>query len=956
MGPPPSRCRRSAGAWLVLAGVLGALGPSAEASPPGPGVLGLAEDGRVGVFVVSGPYEARKPTGAPATSTGAKLALGDRPSGMPPLALSEALVCAGGDPDPCSRRTTVEIARSGVVDLKERLAPRGEALAYATFTLRTERDFRGFLLLSVDDGVRVSVDGKVIHSRDEGRPPRDDDDAVPLSLSAGRHVVSLELHQHDGPWQVAARIVDEGLARPTGLVVEVPSGAAALAAMHPARIRVTRALDATATKLVPEVRVSFPDGVPDGRELPVTVRVLRGGTVLSEAYAGIADPTGITKISAPSLPVLGVDGASVEVRVGADVESFPVVAPEKVLAALELASRALAMPPAPPDGPKGAGLTLADLRLDVELRVSRLRAFVSEADADRAALDTEADELASEARALTEGHPLEKISGARRHAMRSRADDRTTELGLYVPPAYAAQVKSTGTARPFPLVVALHGLNGKPLQMVRWFFGKDDPGHDGAWEDRHMPPLEALPAFVLAPSGHGNGMYRELAEEDVMQAIAWVKERFPIDPSRVSITGPSMGGIGAAGIPLRRPWVFSAAAPLCGYHSTFVRRDVAGKRLSAWERFLGEDRSNADWAANGRGLPLYIVHGTQDLPEENSKVLIDKYEALHYPVKHEHPDLGHNVWQTTYEKPETAKWLLSRQTQLHPKWVLFRTARTRWSDSAWVHVRQLAKSDAWGEVRAHAASRTRIEATTTNVSAIVLDRDEKLFDADAALEVALDGKVLTFPKGAPIELVRTGAGWEPGKPKPGEKAGALTGPFRDVFHEPLVFVYGTRDPKLRIANERVARGFAQVRFGVTASYPILSDTEALARDVLGTKKALFLVGSSASNALTAKLEATAPFPIRADGQAIVVGSRRFEGREAGAAFVRPNPAAPDRYVAVVLSPTPEGTLRALSLPDLLPDFVVYDEKVAPARGQLVLGSASLRAAGFFGLDWSLPAL
>ena len=207
MGPPPSRCRRSAGAWLVLAGVLGALGPSAEASPPGPGVLGLAEDGRVGVFVVSGPYEARKPTGAPATSTGAKLALGDRPSGMPPLALSEALVCAGGDPDPCSRRTTVEIARSGVVDLKERLAPRGEALAYATFTLRTERDFRGFLLLSVDDGVRVSVDGKVIHSRDEGRPPRDDDDAVPLSLSAGRHVVSLELHQHDGPWQVAARIV-----------------------------------------------------------------------------------------------------------------------------------------------------------------------------------------------------------------------------------------------------------------------------------------------------------------------------------------------------------------------------------------------------------------------------------------------------------------------------------------------------------------------------------------------------------------------------------------------------------------------------------------------------------------------------------------------------------------------------------------------------------------------------
>ena len=59
---------------------------------------------------------------------------------------------------------------------------------------------------------------------------------------------------------------------------------------------------------------------------------------------------------------------------------------------------------------------------------------------------------------------------------------------------------------------------------------------------------------------------------------------------------------------------------------------------------------------------------------------------------------------------------------------------------------------------------------------------------------------------------------------------------------------------------------------------------------------------------------------------------------------------------VIRAGAEEGTLRALSLPDLLPDFVVYDEKVAPARGQLVLGSASLRAAGFFGLDWSLPAL
>jgi hypothetical protein len=50
-----------------------------------------------------------------------------------------------------------------------------------------------------------------------------------------------------------------------------------------------------------------------------------------------------------------------------------------------------------------------------------------------------------------------------------------------------------------------------------------------------------------------------------------------------------------------------------------------------------------------------------------------------------------------------------------------------------------------------------------------------------------------------------------------------------------------------------------------------------------------------------------------------------------------------------------GTLRALSLPELLPDFVVWDERLAPSRGQLLLGAGSVRAGGFFTKEWALPA-
>ena len=35
--------------------------------------------------------------------------------------------------------------------------------------------------------------------------------------------------------------------------------------------------------------------------------------------------------------------------------------------------------------------------------------------------------------------------------------------------------------------------------------------------------------------------------------------------------------------------------------------------------------------------------------DRNSGVLVERYEALKFPVVFEAPKLGHNVWQTTYE-------------------------------------------------------------------------------------------------------------------------------------------------------------------------------------------------------------------------------------------------------------------------------------------------------------------
>jgi len=86
-----------------------------------------------------------------------------------------------------------------------------------------------------------------------------------------------------------------------------------------------------------------------------------------------------------------------------------------------------------------------------------------------------------------------------------------------------------------------------------------------------------------------------------------------------------------------------------------------------------------------------------------------------------------------------------------------------------------------------------------------------------------------------------------------------------------------------------------------------------------------------------------------------VGGQKITGSQLGAAFIRPNPKRTDRYVVVVEGADALGTWRSLSLPELLPDFIVYDEDVAPARGQQLLSAGVARAGGFFTNEWALPA-
>jgi poly(3-hydroxybutyrate) depolymerase len=942
----------------VRAVVASAVSP---AEPAGDVRMALSRSGGVGAWLVAGPLDPAfaSDEGQIRPRVGASLTEGtDAPRWRLATTTSGPLDLASVFDDPRRQKVT----------------------AYAGGVLHLGSAQRLLIFLGVDGGASLLVDGQYLRKGDPPSPRVDDEDFVATDLTAGDHVVVLALHRRGAGWGMRVRLVDPDL-RPLSdawwqLPGTGPDEARALAGRM-ATVSLDRGLAADAYRL--SLAVRFLEGMPLGTPIPVHAQILRAptnsalptlvGVDREDASGEIAEDR---RISFPEIEPDAVDDSDLTVHV--DVSGASVALPFRprraVREALARVDRAVAS--------MTGGTGFASASLDsVEFLRERLASFVARGDVDVEAQRDDARELDELSAVLergldpytgrpavivgTGGEPDSREpwrTGPMRRAYRSPVDGRFSEFAVYVPPDF-------DEGKTYPLIVALHGMNGHPMQMLMWLFGHDDPARNGSWEDRHpRRDLARLEAIVVAPDAHFNSMYRELGEDDVMRVIDWAIATYPIDRARVTITGPSMGGIGAAACALHHPDRFAAAEPLCGYQSYFVRTDITARPLRSWERFIAEQRSNVFWAENGLHLPLYIVHGTRDLPEENSRVLIDRYEELHYDVEHEHPELGHNVWQTTYEDLKGARWLLSHRRNMHPRSVRFKTAWTRWADDAWVHVRELAESGAWGQVVARIDGHNDVFVATRGVSAVALDRDAVRIDDALPVTVHIDASIVGFAAGEPIELHHaTGEGaalWTAGPAThlSAFKHGCVTGPIRDVFHEPVTFVWGADDPAQATANEVVAREWARVRPGVRVEYPVLSDEEFLAAgESIANDRALFLVGNAKSNRVLREIEGE--LPIRIEDGDVVVGATRLSPKagdlpQLGVAFIRPNPRRPDRYVVVVEGVGPLGTWRSLSLPDMLPDYVVFDEDVAPARGQLMLGSATVRRAGFFDQSWGLP--
>jgi poly(3-hydroxybutyrate) depolymerase len=901
-------------------------------------------DGELSTWLVAGPYRTGPLTPRPSWNAVLEGLLTQPARG---LGVGDSALHASATGANPSWRAAVSNRAS--LDVGAILGGRGGRVAYAGVVLDVESEGARYLLLGTDDAVSVRLDDREVFHRATPRPSHEDLDAIRLDLTRGRHTLTLKLASR-GDMDLFARLVNTSFRPDPAVRVELAdlddAGCASLTG-RAAAITLTRHVVAEGTRL--DAEVAFPGGVAHtsaitGVDVDVTVRPQGAASRNSRATVTLTEGGALRELLARDAV------GDVTFAIGATAQTFSVRVAPAVRAAL-LRSREVLTPldgafmrevslTAPPS-PRATEALPAGSIWSVERVAERLDSLVAEGDPDATHLGAEAALLGALLDDVAAGRdPYARRTGALRRAYRSPLDGTLQEYSVYVPSAYRGD-------RAMPLVMGLHGLHGTAHRMLPILTGLYDEDEPRTHADRYLPPMPEVGALLVAPYGFGDAAYRQQGEHDVLRVLDEVRRAYRVDADRTYMTGLSMGGIGAAWVPFHHPDVFAATAALCGYHSYFVRNDTRGVRRP-WETFLMELRSNVSYAENGLHLPLYVVQGTLDRPITNSTVLTERYTALGYTLESEFPRLDHNVWSTTYANGRIVPHFLRYRRESHPRTLRFRTPELRWNTAWWLTVDALADGDAapqrtgrWGEVNLDTARDATGTGTTSGVRALTLTPPREAYAPGArALRLTLDGDRVELPLGAPTSLVRGGGHWRVGA-RPSARAG---GPVRELFDTPMIFVVGTADPAETRVNERVAERWAR-RSSVRARYPIVRDDAFT--DAMGEGRTLVLIGRS--NRVLARMAAR--LPLRVDERAVTLGERRFEGDDAGAVFAAPNPDDPARAVLVIAGTTPLGTLLSCALPDLVPEYVVYDARVAPARGRVILGAeAAVRAAGFFDFE------
>ncbi len=208
------------------------------------------------------------------------------------------------------------------------------------------------------------------------------------------------------------------------------------------------------------------------------------------------------------------------------------------------------------------------------------------------------------------------------HQQEMKVDGQKRRYAVYVSPDYTPDKK-------WPLIVFLHGASRR---------GSDgwDQTHQGLGPAMRERP-DRFPCIAVMPQCP-KGKYWPDVSHHIDTAVAQTLTRYPIDPSRVYLTGLSMGGFGTLYYGAERPDRYAAMIAIAGGARGWVVDPLVD-------------------------MPLWLFHNRGDriVPVSRSREMAAAFKRAGAQAKYtEYSDPGHDAWTRAYNDPKVIDWLLSQ--------------------------------------------------------------------------------------------------------------------------------------------------------------------------------------------------------------------------------------------------------------------------------------------------------
>lgn len=481
-------------------------------------------------------------------------------------------------------------------------------------------------------------------------------------------------------------------------------------------------------------------------------------------------------------------------------------------------------------------------------------------------------------------------------------------------------------------------------------------------------------AHVVAPTNRRpfGFDWEDWGRLDYQEVFARAIQLYDPDPSRVYLTGHSMGGHGTWQIGATLPDAFAAIGPSAGWISFWSYNgaaefdsDGALTIASVLRRAVSESDTLA-LLRNYLHYGIYILHGEKDdnVPASEAHDMVGCLSPYHSDFKfHEEPGAGHwwgnqcCDWPPMFAYFEQHARPTNRETH-HVEFVTMDPASS--STSRWVTINsQFHPLQASHVTADYIPTDSQYRINTENIATLAIDpvHPEHGRDYTVALDnqqpISIAGNDTTQARRLWFARDRDSRMWSllTEGPSLENKGAHRGGQFKSAFRNHMVFVYGTGGmiDENAWAREKARYDAETFWYRGNGSVDVIPDTEFTTGEY--KDRNVILYGHADMNSAWGSLLADSP--VQARRNRLLVGQQVIDDRDdILCLFIRPRTDSVTASVGVVCG---TGT-RGMRVADRLPYFVSgigYPDCIVMSTDVLLKGVDAVMVAGFFGNDWTV---